>query len=62
MELVKVDVQNTLQGLRREATFRDLKTNELVTMNFGTLLATPTNKKRKIYEGNNLADEHVFNL
>jgi hypothetical protein len=26
-------------------------------MNFGTLLATPNNKKRKLYENNDLADE-----
>ena len=59
MELVKIDVENTLQGLRREATFKDLKTGQLVTMSFGTLLGTPSNQKRKLYEGNDIADENV---
>ena len=33
-------------------------------MNFGTLLATPNNKKRKLYENNDIADENVtiFNI
>jgi hypothetical protein len=59
MELVKLDVKETFNGLRREATFIDLKTGQHVTMDFGTFLTTPINHKRKIYEGNNLADEHV---
>ncbi len=60
MELVKLDVKETYSGLRREATFKDLKTGQTVTMDFGTFLTTPANKKRKIYEGNNLSDEHVL--
>jgi hypothetical protein len=59
MELVNLDVKDTYNGLSREATFKDLKTGQNVTMNFGTFLTTPANRKRKIYEGNDLADEHV---
>jgi len=30
-------------------------------LRFGTLALTPDNKKRDIYENNDLADEHVLN-
>lgn len=58
MELVKIDVKETLEGWRREAYFKDLKTGKTEIMNFGTFLTTPANKKRQIYENNDLADEH----
>jgi hypothetical protein len=59
MELVKLDVKETNNGLKREAYFKDLKTGKEVVMDFGTFLTTPANQKRKIYENNDLADEHV---
>lgn len=62
MELVKLDVKDTLEGLKRRATFKDLKTGQEVTMDFGTFLTTPKNKKRSIYDNNDLADEHVIHF
>jgi hypothetical protein len=59
MELTKLDVQETNEGLKRQAYFKDLKTGKEVVMDFGTFLTTPANKKRKIFENNDLADEHV---
>jgi hypothetical protein len=60
MELVNIEVKQTINGLRREATFRDIKTGQTSTMNFGTFVTTPTNKKREIYNNNDLADEDVY--
>ena len=62
MELVKLDVKETDEGLKRRATFKDLKTGQEVEMDFGTFLTTPANKKRQIYENTDLADEHVNKL
>lgn len=54
-----MDVKETDEGLKRRATFKDLKTGQEVEMDFGTFLTTPANKKRQIYENTDLADEHV---
>jgi len=62
MTLVNIEVKETLEGLKRRATFKDSKTGSLVEMDFGTFLTTPSNVKRKIFENNDIADEHVFNL
>ena len=58
-DLVDVQVEKTDYGFKRVAKVKDLKTGQIMEMNFGTLLATPPNKKRKLYQGNDLADEHV---
>ncbi len=49
-------------GYDRFAFFEDEKGQEM-RLRFGSLVLTPNNKKRVIYEGNDLTDEHVkFNL
>lgn len=60
MELMKIDVMDTYAGTRRQATFKDLNTGREVVMDFGTFLATPANKKRGLYENNDITDEHVL--
>jgi hypothetical protein len=59
MELVKIDIKETPMGYERHALFKDLNTGKEVAMNFGTLLATPSSKKRQCYMNNDLTDEHV---
>jgi hypothetical protein len=59
MELTKIDVRETANGTERYAHFIDLKTGKEVVLNFGTFLTSPANKKRKCFENNDLADEHV---
>ncbi len=60
MELTNINVEETLVGgTKRQATFRDTATGQDVTIDFGTFLTTPANKKRQMYEGNDIADEHV---
>ena len=63
-ELVDVQVTKTDYGHKRIAKIKDLKTGNIIEMNFGTLLATPNNKKRKLFENNDVADENVklFNI
>jgi hypothetical protein len=58
-ELVDVQVEKTDYGYKRLAKIKDLKTGKIEEIPFGTLLASPNNKKRKIYQNNDLADEHV---
>jgi hypothetical protein len=62
MEIVDIKVTPTINGFSRYATFKDLKTGKDVEMHFGSLLLTPPNKKRKLYENNDIADEHVYKL
>lgn len=62
MELQNIEVKETYEGMKRLATFKDLKTGKEVVMNFGTFLTTPANKKRQIYENNDIADEHVSSV
>lgn len=57
MELVDINITDTINGTSRIATFKDLKTGTNVEMQFGTLLLTPDNKKRQLYENNDIADE-----
>jgi|LauGreDrversion4_2_1035121.scaffolds.fasta_scaffold136926_2 hypothetical protein len=59
MELVGIDVKQTVNGLSRLATFKDLKSGQNVTMNFGTFLTTPKSRKRELYNNNDIADEDV---
>lgn len=59
MELVNVEVKPTHYGYERYAYFKDLATGQEVRMPFGSLLATPKNVKRNIYEGNDIADQDV---
>jgi hypothetical protein len=59
MELTKIEIKETPIGPERYAHFKDLKTGSEVVLPFGTLLTSPTNKKRKCFENNDLADEHV---
>lgn len=61
MELVNVEVKQTLNGYSRKAYFKDSATGSQIEMNFGTLLLTPNNKKRELYMNNDIADEDVRN-
>lgn len=56
-ELVNVEVVEKPNATLRYATFKNEKGEEM-RMPFGTLVLTPNNKKREIYNGNDLADEH----
>jgi sulfide:quinone oxidoreductase len=56
-KLVDVEVSQHLYGYKRIAVFKNTQTGEEMRLNFGTLLLTPENKKREIYEGNDLADK-----
>jgi hypothetical protein len=60
MELTKIDIKESANGLERYAHFKDLKTGSEVVLPFGTLLTTPANKKRKCFENNDITDEHVY--
>jgi len=59
LELQRIEVNDTYNGPRRQAYFRDVRTGQEVVMDFGTFLTTPANQRRKIFENNDLADEHV---
>jgi hypothetical protein len=59
-KLTNVESNPTIYGNDRFAYFKDVKTGEEIRLRFGSLLLTPENKKRSIYEGNDIADEHVF--
>lgn len=59
-KLKDIKVEKTVNGYDRFAFFTDEKGSE-VRLRFGSLLLTPDNKKRAIYEGNDLANEHVIN-
>jgi hypothetical protein len=59
-KLTNVESNPTIYGNDRFAYFQDVKTGEEIRLRFGSLLLTPENKKRSIYEGNDIADEHVF--
>ena len=48
MQLINVEIKETVNGTRRYATFRDLKTGSEVDMDFGTLLLTPEQKTREL--------------
>ena len=48
-----------LYGSDRFAYFKNVKTGEEIKLRFGSLLLTPENKKRNIYENNDIADQHV---
>lgn len=58
MNLVNVEVKETITGLRRYATFRDKNGQESV-MEFGTLLLTPEQQTREIYKNSDLVDKDV---
>lgn len=59
MQLVNVEVKETVSGMRRYATFRDVRNGEETVMDFGTLLLTPEQQKREIYKNSDLVDEDV---
>ncbi len=62
MQLVNVEIKETVSGTRRYATFRDLKNGSDVVMDFGTLLLTPEHKTRDLYKDSNLVDKDVINF
>jgi len=59
MQLTNVEIKETVNGMRRYATFKDMKTGSDVTMDFGTLLLTPEHKTREIYNNSDLVDNKV---
>lgn len=61
MKLVNVEIKETVNGIRRYATFKDLKTDSEVVMDFGTLLLTPEHKTRELYNDSDLIDQDVKN-
>jgi hypothetical protein len=61
MKLVNVEIKDTITGARRYATFRDVKTGGEVVMDFGTLLLTPEQQQREIYNNSDLVDKDVNN-
>ena len=61
MQLVNVEVKDTVTGTRRYATFRDTKTGQESVMDFGTLLLTPEQQAREIYKDSDLVDKDVIN-
>lgn len=57
-ELQDVEVKDKGVNVKsRNATFKNVKTGELMTVPFGTLLLTPNNKKREMFNSNDIADE-----
>jgi hypothetical protein len=58
-KLTDIKVEEKAHGTDRFAFFKDKDGQEL-RLRFGSLALTPDNKKRAIYEGNDLADEHVL--
>ena len=61
MQLVNVEIRDTVNGTRRYATFRDTRTGEESVMDFGTLLVTPEQQQREIYRDSDLIDKDVNN-
>ena len=59
MQLVNVEVKETVNGTRRYATFKDLKNGSEVVMDFGTLLLTPEQKTRELFKESDLVDQDV---
>jgi hypothetical protein len=57
--LENVTVEEKAHGTDRFAYFKDKDGKEL-RLRFGSLALTPDNKKRPIYEGNDIANEHVI--
>lgn len=62
MQLVNVEVKETISGMRRYATFRDIRNGNESVMDFGTLLLTPEQKTREIYNNSDLVDEEVIKI
>lgn len=60
LQLTNVEIQETVNGTRRFATFKDLKTGSEVVMDFGTLLLTPEHKPRELYKDTDLVDQDVY--
>ena len=58
--MINVESNSTLYGADRFAYFKNIKTGEEIKLRFGSLLLTPENVKRKIYENNDIADQHVI--
>ena len=59
MQLINVEIKDTVSGTRRYATFRDRKSGEEVVMDFGTLLLTPEQQTRQLYKDSDLVDKDV---
>ena len=59
MELVNVEIKDTVTGTRRYATFKDTRTGEESVMDFGTLLLTPEQQQRELYKDSGLTDQDV---
>jgi len=51
-------VEKSPNATYRYATFKNKETGEEMRLQFGTLLLTPNNKKRTLYENNDLTNEH----
>lgn len=60
MQLVNVEIKETVNGTRRYATFKDLKNGSEVVMDFGTLLLTPEHKTRELFRDSDLVDNDVI--
>jgi len=55
------DVEVSPKGpnaVSRHATFKNVNTGEEMRLRFGTLLTTPSNKKRECFNSNDLTDHH----
>lgn len=57
-KLTDIKVEKKINSVDRFAFFKD-KDGKEIRLRFGSLALTPDNKKRSIYEGNDIADEHV---
>lgn len=57
-ELVDVEFVESPNATRRYGIFKHVKTGETMRLLFGSLLITPENKKRSIYNGNDIANEN----
>ena len=58
-KITNVEVeQKGPQAVSRHATFKNVETGEEMRLRFGTLLATPSNKKRACFNSNDLTDEN----
>jgi len=56
-EITNIEIIEGINSTNRYATFKNVKTGEEMRCLFGTLVLTPENVKREIYQGNDIADE-----
>lgn len=57
-ELVDIEEVEAPNANRKYATFKHVKTGETMRLLFGSILITPENKKRSIYENNDITNEN----